>query len=251
MLAAALLAQLVILSPSASSSTDCFSNSSWSGVCASNSGTQVDIGGSLTRPGTGNEGASRPSGPGAGAPEPETESADCPLNRCDIVYDVVGLPDVTLADLVSFVPARPTLTGEPRGLGVVGMPTNLVAAASEQQIPGVLFDYEVVVRFVPVGFRFDYGDGTIRTASTGGASWSALAQAEFTPTATTHVYRERGTYPVSVTVLYAASVSFGAGWRPVPGTVTATTAGYDVRVVEVRTALVDKTCLENPSGPGC
>ena len=26
---------------------------------------------------------------------------------------------------------------------------------------------------------------------------------------------------------------------------------FDVRVVEVRTALVDETCRENPSGPGC
>ena len=49
---------------------------------------------------------------------------------------------------------------------------------------------------------------------------------------------------------YAASVDFGSGiWRPVAGYVTATTGGYDVRVVEVRTALVDQTCLENPRGP--
>ena len=62
----------------------------------------------------------------------------------------------------------------------------------------------------------------------------------------------RGTYPVSVTVQYAASVDFGSGtWRPVTGYVTATSGGYDVRVVEARTALVDETCVENPGGPGC
>jgi hypothetical protein len=66
------------------------------------------------------------------------------------------------------------------------------------------------------------------------------------------VYRERGTYPVSVTVQYAASVDFGSGlWRPVAGFVTATSGGYDVQVVEARTALVDQTCVENPRGPGC
>ena len=51
---------------------------------------------------------------------------------------------------------------------------------------------------------------------------------------------------------YAASVDFGSGlWRPVAGYVTATTGGYGVRVVEVRTALVDRTCAESPRGPGC
>jgi hypothetical protein len=56
---------------------------------------------------------------------------------------------------------------------------------------------------------------------------------------------------VSVTVEYAASVDFGTGWRPVPGVVRAEAGGYGVRVVEVRTALVDRTCAEDPTGPGC
>jgi hypothetical protein len=57
---------------------------------------------------------------------------------------------------------------------------------------------------------------------------------------------------VTVTVEYAASVNFGSGtWRPVTGLVTASTGGYDVQVVEARTALVEKTCAENPRGPGC
>ena len=108
------------------------------------------------------------------------------------------------------------------------------------------------MRFVPAGYVFDYGDGSTSVSGAGGASWQRLGQAQFTPTATSHVYGARGTYPVSVTVQYAASVDFGSGtWRPVAGYVTATTGGYGVRVVEVRTALVDRTCLENPRGPGC
>ncbi len=223
----------------------------WAGSCeVSNSGSSVDIGGSLTEPGSG--GFDAPAPPRGSDPVPPTTPVDpCPLNRCTITYEVVVFPAVTIADLVSFVPARPSLTGEPPGLGVVGMPTNLVAAASTQLIPGRLFDRDVVVRFTPAAFRFDHGDGSSATASTGGASWTALGQAEFTPTATSHVYRARGTYPVAVTVLYRAAVDFGAGWRAVPGFVQATTGGYDVRVVEVRTALVERTCLENPAGPGC
>ena len=230
----------------------------------SNSGSSVDIGGTLTDPGIGGSDGTSSNDDSTGAGDAGTDDAtapppvveDCPpepvpLNRCGINYTVVMIPDVTLADLASFVPARPSLTGEPAGVGVVGMPTNLVASASAQQIPGKIFDYDVVVRFTPAGFRFDHGDGTSATSASGGASWTALGQAEFTPTSTSHVYTARGTYSVGVTVLYAAAVNFGGGWRPVAGYVEATTAGYGVRVVEVRTALVDKTCIENPSGPGC
>ena len=93
--------------------------------------------------------------------------------------------------------------------------------------------------------------GRAPARTTGGATWPQLGQAQFTPTATSHVYRSRGSYPVAVTVRYTASVDFGTGFRPVDGFVSATTAGYDVRVVEVRTALVDRTCAEDPRGAGC
>ena len=163
------------------------------------------------------------------------------------------IPDVTLTDIASFAPAKPTISNEPAGLGVVGMPTNFVSSAAEHAVGGRLFDtWDVVVHFVPAGFRFDYGDGTSQTSTSGGAAWADLGQAEFTPTATSHVYTGKGTFDASVTVLYAAVVEFGGGvWRPVAGYVQATTGGYGVRIVEVHTALVDKTCLENPAGPGC
>lgn len=229
----------------------CEGSVGWVSTCVSNSGSQVDISGTQHEPGGASD-ADR--GGGRPNPSPEQPPAGCaadPDPMCRDSYAVGMLPDVTLADLASFVPARPALTGEPAGLGVVGMPTNLVAQASVQHLPGTLFDYDVVVRFVPVAFRFDHGDGTTQTASTGGATWAALGQAEFTPTPTSHVYEARGTYDVSVTVLYRAAVDFGTGWRPVDGFVEATTSGYDVRIVEVHTALVDRTCLENPGGPGC
>ena len=105
------------------------------------------------------------------------------------------------------------------------MPANVVAAASEQRIPGVVLGWNVVVRFVPADFRFEYGDGSSARTATGGATWPQLGQAQFTPTATSHVYRSRGTYPVAVTVRYTASVDFGTGFRPVDGYVSATTAG--------------------------
>ncbi|WP_109209299.1 MULTISPECIES: hypothetical protein [Microbacterium] len=216
-----------------------------------NEGTHVEVsatdtqkgGASLRQPNT---------SPSASAPAQPSPPRDCGiLNRCND-YAVALPPDLTLEDLASFRPAPPTLGGEPAGFGVVGMPTNLLATASEQRMPGTVLGWDLTVRFVPTAFVFDNGDGTTTRAASGGASWASLGQGQFTPTATSHVYQARGTYAVGVTVEYAASVDFGSGtWRTVPGVVRAQGGGYDVRVVEVRTALVDRTCVEDPAGPGC
>lgn len=226
--------------------------SAWTYCEASNSGSQIDIGASQTTPGGSD--SDRPSGGGA-PPQPPVTRAEPECDSpgfCDRpTYEVISLPEVTIDDLASFRPAQPTLTGEPEGFGVVGMPANLVAAASEQILAGSLLGWDVSVRFTPAAYVFDYGDGATARSRDGGATWPQLGQAQFTPTSTSHVYSARGTYPAAVTVQYAASVDFGTGWRPVAGFVSVTAAGYDVRVVEVRTALVDRTCVENPRGPGC
>jgi len=230
----------------------CGAGGLWGADCSvSNSGEQVDIGASISDPAEPDSGWAPPDDSGEAPPAPAPTPITCTRVDCG-GFLVVTPPDVTAADLASFRPAPPSLTGEPTGFGIVGAPTNVVAAASEQYIAGTLLGWDVTVRFTPAGYVFDYGDGTTARFTTGGAGWAELGQAQFTPTATSHVYRERGTYPVSATVQYAASVDFGSGtWRPVTGYVTATAGGYDVQVVEARTALVDRTCLEIPGGPGC
>ncbi|WP_139230904.1 hypothetical protein [Microbacterium sp. cf046] len=236
-----------------SSSAPCSPDLAAIGACTtvSNSGEQVDIGASITNPAPPVTDQGDHGSPTQPEPQPAPQPITCTRADCG-GFLVVTPPDVTAADLASFRPATPSLTGEPTGFGLVGAPTNVVASASEQLMTGTLLGWDVTVRFVPAGFVFDYGDGSTARFTTGGASWASLAQPQFTPTATSHVYRERGTYPVAVTVQYAASVDFGSGtWRPVTGYVTATSAGYDIRVVEARTALVDRTCIENPAGPGC
>ncbi|GAA5030547.1 hypothetical protein ACFQRL_08635 [Microbacterium fluvii] len=252
---ALLLASVALVSPPIVHDQACTPLESATTGCATttNTGTQLDISGSETRPGGDPDG-------GSGAPPVVTQPVVDPdyedtcedsLLGCRAQYAVDAPPDVTLEDLASFVPDRPTLVGEPEGFGVVGMPTNLVAAASEQHLTGEILDWPVTVRFTPVAFVFAHGDGTSARSASGGSSWQALGQGQLTPTATSHVYRERGTYTASVTVEFAPYVDFGGGWVRVPGVVTATTGGYGIRVVELHTALVDKTCLENPTGPGC
>jgi hypothetical protein len=257
----AAIASLVSIAGIASSEL-CAGGNSWGGCHATTNGSQVDVGAESRSPGGQNGSTTRPQpGSGTNANGDTSQNAAgtgpaappaCTTALCRPNYTVVTLPDVTAADLASFVPAVPTVTGEPQGLGVVGMPTNLVATASTHALAGTLLGYDVTVRFSPTAFRFEHGDGTARTAATGGASWHRLGMPEFSPTATSHVYGEPGRYRVTAQVVYQAAVDFGTGaWRPVTGAVTSVGVGYDVRVVEVHTALVARTCVEDPTGPGC
>lgn len=249
-----MVAAAVIMSAPVTHSTSCDSANNLISACSSDSGSTVDV--SAHRSSSGSTTPSDPSGgwevPPSQYGAPEQAEEECGPLGCRGNYTVVTIPDVTLADLASFRPATPSLAGQPAGFAVAGMPANLVAAASVQEIPGTVLDWDVTVRFTPVAFEFSHGDGTTAVHDTGGATWDQLGQAQFTPTPTSHVYRHRGTYAVAVTVRFAASVDFGTGtWQPVPGHITATTGGYTVQVLEARTALVDQTCAENPDGPGC
>lgn len=157
---------------------------------------------------------------------------------------------ITLADLVRFVPTGTTVSAEPGNVGVVGLPANFVSDATAQTTSADLLGRSVTVRFTPVGFDFAYGDGANRATTDPGASWAALGQADFTPTATSHVYGARGEYTATVVVRYAADLDYGLGWIPM-GEIAAAPAAQTVRVFEARSALVEGTCEERPGAPGC
>ncbi|MGV2984055.1 hypothetical protein ACNPNP_10150 [Microbacterium sp. AGC85] len=162
-----------------------------------------------------------------------------------------AIPAVTIADVARFAPAGSAISAEPDNVGVVGLPTNFVAAASVHTVNDSLFGFPVAVRFTPVGYDFTFGDGTTTTTAEGGRSWADLGQAQFTPTPTSHTYAERGTYSAAVDVRYTAEVDFGIGWFPIPGEVTSSGAAQEVRIFEAHTALVAHTCEQAPDSPGC
>lgn len=158
---------------------------------------------------------------------------------------------VTVSDLARFVPTSATVVGEPHNIAVVGLPANFVSSAMTETVPGTVLGRALNIRFTPVGYAFDYGDGGRRTSSTPGAPWGASGLVQFTPTDTSHVYTQPGTYTVTVTVTYAAAVDLGAGWIPINGTLIGPPASQQVRVVRAHTALVQGTCGERPGSPGC
>ena len=242
--------------PMAADVNDCNDGLGWSGTCSiTNNGSTVDIGG--TRPGTGGGG----NGGGSGATDdrgsepPTAEPPACvsiPTRVCGpgLRATLVTITP-TLTDVASFAPASVPVADEPDGIGVVGMPMNFVVGTETHESTGTLFGLPVTVRFTPASVLFTYGDGGTRTAPSGGRTWAQLGLAQFSPTPTSHAYAERGTYTASAVVRYSATVDFGNGWITVPGLLEIPTPATTVSIVEVRTALVDRTCLEDPLGPGC
>lgn len=233
----------------------CSGSAAWGGACnVSNSGTSVDISGSTgagkdkSSQGSADRDESDDRGGNTSVPAPECVGALC--YRIPITYEV-GILRPTLTDVASFAPAGLGLTDEPDGVGIVGMPVNFVVTATTHEQTGELFDLPVTVRFTPDSVVFAYGDGVTRTAADGGRSLSALGLPQFSATPTSHAYAARGTYTASALVRYAAEVDFGSGWVPVPGLLAIPTANATIDVLEARTALVDRTCIEDPAGVGC
>lgn len=175
--------------------------------------------------------------------------ASCNITAVRIANDE-GQP-LTITDVAQFAPTPVTTAGEPGNVGIAGMPTNFVAAASVHTRAGTLFDRPISVRFTPVRFTFAFGDGASAISSTGGRSWATLGQAQFTPTSTSHSYRDRGTYSAHVTVHYTAEIDIGGGWLSVAGELAIDGPAQQIRVYEAETALVARTCVEQPGAPGC
>ncbi|MFV0372574.1 hypothetical protein [Microbacterium sp.] len=158
---------------------------------------------------------------------------------------------VTITDLARFAPRDVATVAEPFGVGVVGLPVNFVAPATVHEVPGTLFGQPLRVRFTPVEYVFEHGDGTRQGSRTAGRTWDDLGFPQFTATDTSYAYSARGTYSARAVVRYSADIDLGGGWVLVPGTLDIPTAEVTVRVYEVRNALVAHDCIEDPDGVGC
>jgi hypothetical protein len=188
--------------------------------CASNQGDRLTI--TETRAGQLPEEDLAPAQPRRGPADEPTPCTTDPVRQasCNFTAERVtndeGRP-LTITDVAQLAPAPATTVGEPGNVGIAGMPTNFVAAASVHTRAGTLFDRPTSVRFTPLRFSFTYGDGTATTTNTGGRSWAALGQAQFTPTPTSHSYRERGSYSAHDTDHNPPADHSGGGWVPIDG----------------------------------
>ena len=145
---------------------------------------------------------------------------------------------VTINDLARFVPGVGVVQGEPDGWAVVGVPANYHVSVGQAVVQGELFNAPVHVRFTPLRYRWDYGDGTSRLTTVPGATWAQLGQRQLTATPTSHVFSDRGHRDVVVEVLFSAEYQVGDGdWIPVYGAVYAASPPASTQVVVEHTVL--------------
>ncbi len=225
-------------------STDCGTTSPVDGLCdynASTDGTDVYLEGTLESPGDGGAGSSN------GGGDTSTSEPACPDPRALRDCFVVTGP-LTMSDIAAFRPTAASHGMEPNGWAVIGLPTNFFSSGSPVIRSGTLLGGPAEVRFTPVSWSWEYGDGSRRTTATPGRAW----RTEFDETATTHVFEERGTYVVTLVVQYRAEWRVAGGpWVPVSGILSLPAPPQQVLAVGARTVLVDEDCNENPNGPGC
>src|SRR5690554_3895375 len=217
-------------------------------------GGGVQLGAETTTPGSGNgNGGNRTGGGNGGSSDSSTTPPAAPPFQNTAGWDdytVTG--PVTLSDLVNFRPAPGIDSMEPDGWMIVGLDTNFYATAPVQVQSGMLLDLPAQVRFTPVRYHWNYGDGATRSASTPGATWAAHGLREFDRTPTSHVYTASGAYYIDLTIDFAAEYRWaGGGWTTISGTIPVPANRLVASAGGAKTVLVEHECTLNPRGPGC
>ncbi len=250
--------------PMASGCTDAqIATTGCPGVQGAIEGDSANIIGNTVIPGTN---PSTPQGPGpyVDAPGgPVDPRAHCNYIVNDLCHQTIArpgepadpedaAPTVTLSDIASFTPQLGTTGMEPQGWAIVRLPANFYSGASEHVQSGTLLGQPAEVRFTPVSYSWDYGDGTTAAFAHPGASWADLGLDEFESTPTSHTFTSEGTYTVQHTVTFVAAFRFAGGpWTPIAGTLSVPGPAVPVVVGDADTVLVELECTANPSGPGC
>lgn len=248
---------LAVLPQASTSNTSCSAAQEMLNGCAS--ATVNETGVTLGMGGSNAGSAPAPSAPydGSSPPAPTDPYADCVYVLNDSCLSpgmtrATPTQTVTWADIATFSPTEGEAGMEPNGWAVIGLPTNFFASSAAHVQDGVLLGRAASVRFTPVSFHWDYGDGTSATLATAGSSWAELGVGEFGETPTSHVFQRAGNYTVILAVEFAAEYKLdGLPWTPIAGTIEIPTAPLTLTADTANTVLVGKECTANPRGPGC
>ncbi len=220
---------------------------------------EVTLSGSASSPGSsGSSGGAASRGSGSA----KARSFECDAivaGRC-LVRKVRPVPTepapaiqpITLRDIASFRPAPGIQYMEPNGWVVPGLDANFYSVVDQQLVNGTLLGQPATVRFTPVAWHWNYGDGSAAVRSTRGATWAAQRLNDFDPTPTSHVYETEGEYLIRLSIDFHAEYRFGgSGFVPIRGTINLPANDLHVTVTGAKTVLVEHDCAANPSGPGC
>jgi hypothetical protein len=258
LLLTATVAVALASAPTTAKTGDCTVIDINAGLCsvdASVGSDDVTLAGTATSPGSGGVGGSKGSGHVSAPP-----AFTCQIfvaNRC-LVRDPRPNPaappvqPITLRDIAAFRPAPGVQFMEPDGWVVPGLDANFYAVVGQQLVNGTLLGQPATVRFTPVGWHWNYGDGSAAMRATKGATWAAQGLHDFDRTPTSHVYETEGEYTIRLSIDFHAEYRFGStGFIPISGTINLPANDLHVTVTGAKTVLVDQDCAANPGGPGC
>jgi hypothetical protein len=159
---------------------------------------------------------------------------------------------ITLSDIARFRPAPGIQRMEPNGWVIVGLPANIYSIVDTQIVPGELLGQPADVRFTPISWQWNYGDGESAALTTKGGTWTALRLHEFDTTPTSHTYQQAGNYTIRLNIAYRAEYRIaGAPFTPITGTLTLPANELHITASGAKTVLVDRDCTAAPRGPGC
>ena len=191
-----------------------------------------------------------------GAGEEEDPVCNPSRTRCLGDSFLITDPDehgpITLNDIKAFTPVVGVSHMQPKGWMVVGLDANFFVTGGASVKNGELLGFDASVRFTPVRWRWNFGDGDGATRASPGASWAAQNIEEFDATPTSHVFDQAGTYTINLEIDYSVDYQFnGSGWVPIEGILTVASNDLVATAGTAKTVLVDRNCVQNPRGPGC
>ena len=191
-----------------------------------------------------------------GAGEEEDPVCNPSRTRCLGDSFLITDPDehgpITLNDVKAFTPVVGVSHMQPKGWMVVGLDANFYVTGGASVKNGELLGFDASVRFTPIRWRWNFGDGEGATRASPGASWAAQNIEEFDATPTSHVFDEAGTYTINLEIDYSVDYQFnGSGWVPIEGILTVASNDLVATAGSAKTVLVDRNCTQNPRGPGC
>jgi len=245
-----------LLAADAANASNCSPEEIRLGTCSVNASlgdSDVTLIGNQTSPGSGGG----PSGAGHGhAPKPD-DVCEHPVGERCLGFVPKPTPTaptrpVTIRDIASFRPTPGVQFMEPNGWVVPGLDANFYSVVGQQLVNGTLLGQPATVRFTPVAWHWNYGDGTAAVRPTKGATWASQGLHDFDRTPTSHVYETEGDYVIRLSIDFRAEYRFGAsGFVPIVGVINLPANDLRVTVTGAKTVLVDHDCVVNPTGPGC
>jgi hypothetical protein len=250
-LKASLLALLIVATGADPTGTGGGTVDSWTGTIEQGAAV-VEGSASGSAAGGGTHGGSS----SGGAPEREIDTT-CE-GPCIDGRDAPDMPPgdavtvVTLSDIARFRPTPGIQRMEPNGWVIVGLPANIYSIVDTQIVPGELLGQSADVRFTPISWQWNYGDGESAALTTKGGTWTALRLHEFDTTPTSHTYQQAGNYTIRLNITYRAEYRIaGAPFTPITGTLTLPANELHITASGAKTVLVDRDCTAAPRGPGC